>query len=610
MFDAKSALTLPAADLQGRSTPLLSTLSCVSIGLLGVAIFLLSQLPHVRQVLDLVLPDHDDAIRLLGVRDLLAGQSWFDTHQYRYLPPDGALMHWSRLVDAPLAAAIWLLRPFLGQPAAEATVAMVWPLLLFGGYLALVAAVLRDIAARMAALLAILVACQMVVFQYVFGVGRIDHHGLQVFLISLAALPFAFYGRMRRAPEASGLAAALSLAVGLETLPFVAVVGIANVIPWVLGEDDATARLTRFSMTFAATLLVAFGVQTSPELWASPVCDMLSLPWLLIGCGGALIAMALALATPRLTTPALRLAAAAAGVVVLIGLFVLAYPKCLAGPYEMVPEPYRSIWISDIPEAWPGLIRLAQGSDTIFQAFGPLLAAALAALVLALHSAGPMRRLMAISAGCLWAGVALSLLQVRGLYVVSTFIPPVAGLAGWRIVEALRGGQITGFRATAAVLAGLAFLGFVWSAPALAVRKLAPVFGPGGHPPSDCLTKQSISALGSLPPGLILAPIDLGAYTLLHTRHSIIAAGFHRAADGIIAGIDAFKGSEADMRRVIRTHAPYYLVICADWAKAATPPPFAKALTEGLSVPWLEPLPLDAGGLRVWRVLPEALPLE
>jgi hypothetical protein len=144
------------------------------------------------------------------------------------------------------------------------------------------------------------------------------------------------------------------------------------------------------------------------------------------------------------------------------------------------------------------------------------------------------------------------------------------------------------------------------------VRKLAPTFGPAGHPPSDCLTKQSISALDGLPPGLILAPIDIGAYTLLHTRHSIIAAGFHRAADGIVAGIDGFKGSEADMRRVIGKHRPDYLVLCTDWAKAEAvePPPFAKALAEGASEPWLDPVPLEAGGLMVWRVRTEALPPE
>ncbi len=47
--------------------------------------------------------------------DLLAGQSWFDLHQYRIDPGASPAMYWSRLVDVPLAAMIALLTPPLGQ---------------------------------------------------------------------------------------------------------------------------------------------------------------------------------------------------------------------------------------------------------------------------------------------------------------------------------------------------------------------------------------------------------------------------------------------------------------------------------------------------------------
>jgi len=43
----------------------------------------------------------DDAMRLVEVRDLLGGQSWFDLTQYRLAPPEGVRMHWSRLIDLP-----------------------------------------------------------------------------------------------------------------------------------------------------------------------------------------------------------------------------------------------------------------------------------------------------------------------------------------------------------------------------------------------------------------------------------------------------------------------------------------------------------------------------
>src|SRR5437763_854664 len=46
--------------------------------------------------------DTDDAMRMVQVRDLMAGQGWFDMIAHRLDPPDGLLMHWSRVVDVPL----------------------------------------------------------------------------------------------------------------------------------------------------------------------------------------------------------------------------------------------------------------------------------------------------------------------------------------------------------------------------------------------------------------------------------------------------------------------------------------------------------------------------
>jgi hypothetical protein len=50
--------------------------------------------------------DNDSMLRLVEVRDLLGGQGWFDLHQYRMGPAGGFVMHWSRLVDTPIALII------------------------------------------------------------------------------------------------------------------------------------------------------------------------------------------------------------------------------------------------------------------------------------------------------------------------------------------------------------------------------------------------------------------------------------------------------------------------------------------------------------------------
>lgn len=50
--------------------------------------------------------DTDDAMRVVMVRDLMAGQAWHDLVQHRVMPPAGLAMHWSRLIDLPIATLI------------------------------------------------------------------------------------------------------------------------------------------------------------------------------------------------------------------------------------------------------------------------------------------------------------------------------------------------------------------------------------------------------------------------------------------------------------------------------------------------------------------------
>ena len=62
------------------------------------------------------LPDTDDNLRLAQVRALLEGQGWYDLTQHRFDPAHGgANIHWSRLVDLPIAGLILLLKPLRGN---------------------------------------------------------------------------------------------------------------------------------------------------------------------------------------------------------------------------------------------------------------------------------------------------------------------------------------------------------------------------------------------------------------------------------------------------------------------------------------------------------------
>ena len=93
--------------------------------LLALMILLVSA----SRILEWRFPDPDDIMRLVEVRDLLGGQGWFDPDQYRIDPLREVPMHWSRLVDIPLALVIGALTPLVGQSAAEGVALIAVPLL-------------------------------------------------------------------------------------------------------------------------------------------------------------------------------------------------------------------------------------------------------------------------------------------------------------------------------------------------------------------------------------------------------------------------------------------------------------------------------------------------
>ncbi|MFL1877171.1 hypothetical protein ACIKT0_18870, partial [Hansschlegelia beijingensis] len=95
----------------------------------------------------------DDAMRLAGVRDLLAGQSWFDLAQHRLNPPEGVVMHWSRAVDLPIALILAAAERLLSPDLALRATLIAWPLLLLLPALLAVASAARSLGGPQAAVL-------------------------------------------------------------------------------------------------------------------------------------------------------------------------------------------------------------------------------------------------------------------------------------------------------------------------------------------------------------------------------------------------------------------------------------------------------------------------
>lgn len=570
-----------------------------TLAALAVAGFLWRQRPILDVLLRLSLPDNDDAMRLVGVRDLLSGQSWFDTVQHRYLPPAGAAMHWSRYLDAALAALILVLRPFAGQHA-EGIVAALWPPALFGAYLTLLVVDGRRLWSERAGILAIVVAAQMTTAS-LYAFGRIDHHNLQALAIVAAAIGLVWPGGGRRRAAAAGLICAASLAIGLETLPFVAVLGIAATLAWIVDGREDRGRLGAFGLGLGAGALVLFAGETAPSLWLVPECDALSAPWLLLALGGGLGAAGLAVATPRLGSAIARLVAAASLGAALVGAFLVLFPACAAGPYAALPPDVRAGWLAFVIEAMPAARALGFDPAGTIAGVMPLVAAGAWALRAGWLNAAAARRPLLLFGAMLATGAVVACFQMRGIYIASAFVPLVAGHA---LDRALRGTDRAGPR-PASLLAPLAMFGHLWAMPILAVEALAPASTAevkSMRSTASCLGQEAVGRLAAFPPGLVLAPIELGADLLLFTRHAIVAAPYHRNVAGLRDGLVIASGSEPDALAAIRRVQPDYIVLCRDWVEAGPGNAWARRLLDGPSPAWLAPLDLHAGHLRGWRV--------
>ncbi|MCJ2064167.1 hypothetical protein MKK63_15805 [Methylobacterium sp. J-088] len=583
-------------------------------------------------------PDTDDAMRLAEVRDLINGQGWYDNVQHRFLAPAGVPSHWSRLVDAPIAGLILILTPLAGRGLAEGLAAALWPLLLFGLYCGVLYRGMRANFGRHAAILALIAATQTLGVTLQFAAGRVDHHNVQI--VAIVGLAVCMIRGGVRSGLIGGALAALSLAVGLEGLPSIAAAALFLVGDWCLRGRPARPLLAGFGLGLGVTAPALFAAQTAPGLWTATRCDALSPPWLWLTLGGLLLGVCATLAGERLASLRARTAVAGLCGAILLAGFALAFPICLGGPFPDMPPLVRDHWLLTVNEmaALPKFIARGQWEALVF--YPVVVLATAAATWLAWR--GPQRRAWAVMAVFLWPGLILGLFQFRGLYIASGFVPLVAGAILARVLSAKvdvdsGGGSASRIRSGAdlpgnghsakpfrdaasprnslprwgVALLGGCLISTVWMAPAVLAAALVPAARTAPDPAgaSACRSEAALAALKTLPPGTVLAPILIGPAILLHTRHRIVAAPYHRAIPGLTAAIEGLGGTQANLDRVLTAFRVDYLVACparpAEDLQAETA--FATRLTRGTAhSDRLVPLSLP-GPLKVWRVTPAPL---
>src|SRR6266851_1902014 len=294
----------------------------------------------------------DDAMRLVQVRDWIGGQGWFDLFQHRLDPP-GASMHWSRVVDVPLAALILLLRPLIGTHGAETVTLFLWPLLLFAAALGLVAAIAREMSGSVttsqitAVVLAVLSAPALIHFRP----GAIDHHNAQIVLLLALVLLTSQIEQSAVKAALGGLVASLSLAIGVEMLPAIAAICLAVVGLLVWRGASVSRQVGAFGAGLAASSLLLAPALLPLSSLAQPVCDAFGGPVLLLVAGGGISLMIMVRIDRYRSTLRLRLVTGAASAIALGSAFLSQFAGCIASPYAQLDPLVTSFWVDKVVES-------------------------------------------------------------------------------------------------------------------------------------------------------------------------------------------------------------------------------------------------------------------
>jgi len=579
-------------------TPDLSTPRRLLILAIGVTVVVSAVLASIGRDITSSLGDTDDALRLVQVRELLAGRGWYDQLVTRFQPPAGLWMHWSRLLDGAIAGFESLLRLGLPAPTAEWATRFFWPLLLIFPCVACLLAVARSLGDRSAVLIAAILL--VIVYQpYVqFRPGRIDHHNVQI-LLAMAALAAAVSARESLGSAlTAGAASGLGLAIGLEALPFHALVGAGFAVALLLDRGQ-WRRSACYAAALTTTTWAAFLAQTPPARWGLSFCDALGINLVVAVSLAGLGLMAASLcARGRRVWPVVAILAATGGVS--LGAFLSLDPACLAGPLGAVDPRVRPFWFDQVQElqTWPRHFVIDRGA-AIYQLV--TFAMALAALA---YLAWSKRRTHLFEIGLVGANLLVAGAATYGALRMQDYLfwfsLPVIAAALSRVASRRLDDRL----APTVALAVLLTPAFVATSASAAADLADP---PARTPPVAADACASIAALRPLdrfPPGLVLSDIDLGPHIIANTRHSAVVGPYHRMPQSILAAHEALYGPSASAEARVRSLGADYVAECPSSKAPLVRGSLRDQLKRRLIPAWLMPLSGDRDPVRLYRVRP------
>jgi hypothetical protein len=419
--------------------------------------------------------------------------------------------------------------------------------------------------------------------------------------VALAALTDP---RRARGGVLLGVATALSLAIGLEMLLYLAVAGGVTVARWIIDREQAR-RLFAYGVALGGGCALAFLLFAS-EANRAPVCDALSPVWLSAMVLAGAIAVVLAWINPA--NAAMRLLAAALAGGALAGAFALTWPDCVGRLERSSPELQR-LWLDKVREAMPVWRHGARIAALIVTL--PIAGLIGYGLMIWRHRRDPERLIP-------WLSVALLALLSAALLLWQTRAGPAAQLLSipgataliwtatvWILTQKSMLARIAGVVVVVLIVSGLV----TGSITRLFPNRVTPYRQGVNLANARCPSLAALRPVAQQPRGSVLTFVDLGPRLITVTPHDAIAGPYHRNGQQIVDVMRAWRGDADNALATVRRYRIDYVLICPNLSESTiyrseAPNGFYGQLLQGRVPSWLAPVPLPRDSpYRMWRVV-------
>jgi hypothetical protein len=583
----------------------------VSIGFCFSLVLCLPSLPHLWQTG--FVRDPDDAMRLVMLHQWLWGHEWYNETLLRFNPPEGVHMHWSHVIDLPLAFLFKLFSLFCHEDQAELLMRISYPALLQIGTLA-VGQKLSD--ALFGSSMRLVSSCALALsgsFLGQFALGRVDHHSAQILLLMImCTLMIHIISTHRRGVAwALSLVIALSLAISVENMPFI-IVNVACV-PLIWAWKGERYRHTLAHMGASSLILTPFifTLFYDPHFWREPHVDAMSIAHVcafMVGGLGLLI-----LSVRHLNTGIQRCIGLMIVGIVWLVIMKLSFPDLLGDPYKGLDPLVRRYWLDHVTEVRNIFQYYASEGTLAFNLFTPL---TLSSIIFAIHGFKHRDARFLYLAALSVSGLVVALIMIRAVSFIAALDAMAAPLIAAHYLPYLMRMNAPFITRIGLheepVRIGSHFITIFLLSPIMWVA-LMPQYGVSHTrneaaelSENECYEKYNYKNLAHLPQGRILNHYEQGSHILLYSPHDVMSGPYHRNNSGNRLSLDVWFAQPTESADMLRRHHIDYIVLCpadisvvnlADVNKDG----FLHALLGGQNMPFLEPLD-QAGALRIWRV--------